>query len=73
MANIHAVPRSQASSRGTTGIGLGAARIVAEHEGSGVIVGNRADKVEAARKELVALAGEDKVAAYSANWRVLGC
>ncbi|WP_434136986.1 SDR family oxidoreductase (plasmid) [Pseudomonas luteola] len=52
---------------GTSGIGLETARMVAEQGGSVVIVGNRAEKAEAARKELAALVGEDKVVAYSAD------
>lgn len=52
---------------GTSGIGLETARMVAEQGGSVVIVGNRAEKAEAARKELAALVGESKVVAYSAD------
>lgn len=52
---------------GTSGIGLETARMVAEQGGSVVIVGNRAEKAEAARKELAALVGENKVVAYSAD------
>lgn len=52
---------------GTSGIGLETARIVAEQGGSVVIVGNRAEKAEAACKELAALAGENMVAAYSVD------
>lgn len=52
---------------GTSGIGLETARMVAEQGGSVVIVGNRAEKAEAARKELAALVGEGRVVAYSAD------
>ena len=52
---------------GTGGIGLETARMVAEQGGSVVIVGNRAEKAEAARKELAALVGEGRVVAYSAD------
>lgn len=52
---------------GTSGIGLETARMVAEQGGSVVIVGNRAEKAEAARKELAVLVGEGRVVAYSAD------
>ena len=40
---------------GTSGIGLQAARLVLAEGGSAVIVGNRAEKAEEARRELSAL------------------
>lgn len=52
---------------GTSGIGLEAAQLVAEQGGSIVIVGNRAEKAETARKQLAAVAGKDKAFALSAN------
>lgn len=52
---------------GTSGIGLQAAKEIAEQGGAVVVVGHRADKANAARKELVAIAGENKVHALVAN------
>ncbi|MGO0110813.1 SDR family NAD(P)-dependent oxidoreductase [Pseudomonas putida] len=52
---------------GTSGIGLETAQMVAEQGGSVVIVGNRPEKAEAARQQLAAVAGEDKVAAYAVD------
>ena len=52
---------------GTSGIGLEAAVMVAEQGGSVVVVGNRAEKAEAARQQLAAIAGEDKAFALSAD------
>lgn len=52
---------------GTSGIGLETARMFAEQGGSVVIVGNRAEKAEAARQMLAGIAGEDKVIALTAN------
>ncbi|HDR9502528.1 MAG TPA: SDR family oxidoreductase [Paraburkholderia sp.] len=49
---------------GTSGMGLQTARLVLAEGGSAVIVGHRADKVEAARKELAALGS---VAALTAD------
>ncbi|MCP1175850.1 SDR family NAD(P)-dependent oxidoreductase [Ralstonia chuxiongensis] len=52
---------------GTSGIGLEAAQMVASQGGSVVVIGNRADKAEAAGKQLAAIAGQDKVAVLTAN------
>lgn len=52
---------------GTSGIGLETARMVAQQGGSVVIVGNRPEKAEAARQELEAVAGKDRVFALTAN------
>ncbi|MDM9591570.1 SDR family NAD(P)-dependent oxidoreductase [Pseudomonas asiatica] len=52
---------------GTSGIGLETAQMVAEQGGSVVIVGNRPEKAEAARQQLAAVAGEDKVVAYAVD------
>jgi NAD(P)-dependent dehydrogenase (short-subunit alcohol dehydrogenase family) len=52
---------------GTSGIGLQAAKGIAEQGGSVVVVGHRADKAKAARKELVTIAGENKVHALVAD------
>ena len=52
---------------GTSGIGLETAQMVAEQGGSVVIVGNRPEKAEAARQQLAAVSGEDKVAAYAVD------
>lgn len=52
---------------GTSGIGLEAAVMVAEQGGAVVVVGNRAEKAEAARQQLAAIAGEDKAFALSAD------
>ncbi len=52
---------------GTSGIGLETAQKVAEQGGTVVIVGNRADKGEAGRKQLVAITSEDQVFALTAD------
>ncbi|MBB2750947.1 UNVERIFIED_ORG: NAD(P)-dependent dehydrogenase (short-subunit alcohol dehydrogenase family) [Rhizobium aethiopicum] len=52
---------------GTSGIGLEAAQMVAEQGGSVVIIGNRAEKAEAARWQLAAVAGEENVFALTAD------
>ncbi|PDS41202.1 sugar dehydrogenase [Rhizobium anhuiense] len=52
---------------GTSGIGLDVAQMVAEQGGAVVVVGNRAEKAEAARKQLAAVAGEQKAAAYASD------
>lgn len=52
---------------GTSGIGLETARMVAQEGGSVVVVGNRPEKAEIARKELAAMAGEGKVFALSTD------
>lgn len=52
---------------GTSGIGLEVAQMVAEQGGAVVVVGNRAEKAEAARQQLVAVAGENKAFALSAD------
>lgn len=48
---------------GTSGIGLQTAKDVAEQGGAVVVIGHRAEKVEAARKELTAIASADKAMA----------
>lgn len=52
---------------GTSGIGLETALMVAEQGGAVVIVGNRPEKAEVARKQLAAVVGEDKAFALTAN------
>lgn len=52
---------------GTSGIGLETAKMVAEQGGAVVVVGSRAEKAELARKELAAVAGEDKAFAFTAD------
>lgn len=52
---------------GTSGIGLEVAQMVAEQGGTVVVVGNRAEKADAARQQLAAIAGEDKAFALSAD------
>ncbi|MFM5701021.1 SDR family NAD(P)-dependent oxidoreductase [Aeromonas caviae] len=52
---------------GTSGIGLEAAQMVAEQGGTVVVVGSRAEKAEAARQQLAAVAGEDKAFALTAD------
>lgn len=52
---------------GTSGIGFDTAQMVAEQGGSVVLVGNRPEKTEAARRQLAAIAGEEAVAAYAAD------
>lgn len=52
---------------GTSGIGLETARMVAEQGGAVVIVGNRQEKAEAARQQLAAITGQDRVFALTAN------
>ncbi len=52
---------------GTSGIGLETAKKVAEQGGTVVIVGNRADKAETARKQLVAITSEEQVFALTAD------
>lgn len=52
---------------GTSGVGLQTAKEVAAQGGAVVIVGRRADKAEAARKEIANIAGEEKVQALVAN------
>src|SRR5215469_7903944 len=52
---------------GTSGIGLQAAKEIAEQGGAVVVVGRRADKANAARKELVTIAGDNKVHALVAD------
>ncbi|MGN5755877.1 SDR family NAD(P)-dependent oxidoreductase, partial [Acinetobacter calcoaceticus] len=52
---------------GTSGIGLETAKKVAEQGGTVVIVGNRADKAETARKQLVAMTSEEQVFALTAD------
>ena len=58
---------------GTSGIGLEAARMVAEQGGDVVVIGNRAEKAEAARQELAAIAGDKKVAVLTANLSDFEC
>lgn len=52
---------------GTSGIGLEAALMVAEQGAAVVVVGNRPEKAEVARKQLAAVVGEDKAFALTAN------
>jgi NAD(P)-dependent dehydrogenase (short-subunit alcohol dehydrogenase family) len=52
---------------GTSGIGLQTAKDIAEQGGVVVVTGHRAAKAEAARKELVAIAGEEKVTVLVAD------
>ena len=52
---------------GTSGIGLETARMVAEQGGAVVVVGNRAEKAEAARQQLASIAGEEKSVALTAD------
>lgn len=52
---------------GTSGIGLEAAKMVLEQGGKAVIVGSRAEKAEAARRELVAISGEKNASALTAD------
>lgn len=52
---------------GTSGIGLEVAQMIAEQDGAVVVVGNRPEKAEEARKQLSKFAGEDKTTALSAN------
>lgn len=52
---------------GTSGIGLETALIVAEQGATVVVIGNRADKAEAARQKLAAVTGEGKAFALTAN------
>lgn len=52
---------------GTSGIGLQTAKDIAAEGGTVVVIGHRAEKAEVARKELVAIAGEDKVQAIVAD------
>lgn len=52
---------------GTSGIGLHAARLVLEQGGTAVVVGSRADKVEAARNELSELGSVTALAADLAS------
>ncbi|MDY8110330.1 SDR family oxidoreductase [Fulvimarina sp. 2208YS6-2-32] len=52
---------------GTSGIGLEVARMVAEQGGAVIVVGNRAEKAEAAGRQLAAIAGEQKATAYASD------
>ncbi|TCT16480.1 NAD(P)-dependent dehydrogenase (short-subunit alcohol dehydrogenase family) [Bibersteinia trehalosi] len=52
---------------GTSGVGFETAKLVLEQGGSAVIVGNRPEKAEEARKQLVEIAGSDKITALTAN------
>ena len=52
---------------GTSGIGLETAMMVAQEGGAVVVVGSRRDKAEAARKQLAAIAGENKAFALTAD------
>ncbi|QND99467.1 3-oxoacyl-[acyl-carrier-protein] reductase FabG (plasmid) [Burkholderia cenocepacia] len=52
---------------GTSGIGLETARMVAEQGGTVVVVGSRAEKAEAAREQLAAIAGEERAIALTAD------
>ena len=52
---------------GTSGIGLDVAQMVVEQGGAAVVVGNRAEKAEAARQHLAAVAGEGAAFALSAD------
>lgn len=52
---------------GTSGIGLEVAQMVAEQGGAVVIIGNRADKADAARRQLAAVAGEKKASAFAVD------
>ena len=54
---------------GTSGIGLETAMMVAEQGGAVVIVGNRPEKAEAARKQLAAVAGDDDLGALALRGR----
>lgn len=52
---------------GTSGIGLEVARMVAEQGGGVIVIGNRPEKAEVARRELAAIAGDEKVAAFASD------
>jgi NAD(P)-dependent dehydrogenase (short-subunit alcohol dehydrogenase family) len=52
---------------GTSGIGLETARIIAKQGGEVVIVGQRADKIDAAHKELSNIAGMQRVTAIATD------
>lgn len=52
---------------GTSGIGLETAMMVAHEGGAVVVVGNRLEKAEAARRQLAAIAGEDKAFALTTD------
>lgn len=52
---------------GTSGIGLETAMMIAHQGGSVVLVGNKVQKAEDARKQLAAIAGEDKAFALTAD------
>lgn len=52
---------------GTSGVGLETAKLVLEQGGKVVILGNRPEKAEEARKQLAQINGEDKVSALTAN------
>lgn len=52
---------------GTSGVGFETAKLVLEQGGSAVIVGNRPEKAEDARKQLAEIAGSDKITALTAN------
>lgn len=52
---------------GTSGIGLEVARMVAEQGGAVVVVGNRAEKAEVARRELAAIAGDGRASAIATD------
>lgn len=52
---------------GTSGVGLETAKLVLEQGGKVVILGNRPEKAEEARKQLAQINGEDNVSALTAN------
>ena len=52
---------------GTSGIGLETAMKVANEGGSVVLIGNRPEKAEVARKQIAAIAGEDKAFVLTAD------
>ncbi|TSK05161.1 MAG: SDR family oxidoreductase [Geobacter sp.] len=52
---------------GTSGIGLQTAKEVAKQGGAVVVTGHRAEKADAARAELAAIVGEDKVSVIVAD------
>lgn len=52
---------------GTSGIGLETAVMVARQGGSVVVIGNRAEKAEAARQQLTAIVGDTKAFAFSVD------
>ncbi|AFQ52181.1 SDR family NAD(P)-dependent oxidoreductase [Burkholderia cepacia] len=52
---------------GTSGIGLETAQMVAQQGGAVVVVGSKAEKAETARRQLAAIAGDEKAFALTAD------